>query len=129
MPTKGPMRVALALGVLVLTTGCATSRTAAYLDSKTGHLYFCYRQLAFGVIPTVVSNNSYADCKNEFEGRGFVRDRGEGAAGSIGASPAAPPPGPAEASSEKKTACWTRVTQSGEPKSWAAAYDRCLTEP
>jgi hypothetical protein len=53
--------------------GCATSKTAEYVDPKTGQSYVCYRQLAFGVIPSVVAGNSFADCKNEFEGRGFVR--------------------------------------------------------
>jgi hypothetical protein len=54
-------------------SGCASSKTAEYVDPKTGQEYVCYRQMAFGVIPSVVAGNSYADCKNVFEGRGYLR--------------------------------------------------------
>ena len=54
-------------------SGCSTSKTAEYIDPKTGHQYVCYRQSAFGVIPSVVAGNSFADCKTLFEGRGFLR--------------------------------------------------------
>src|SRR5262245_15860618 len=65
-------------GVIVLMmaaglAGCATAQMAEYRDPKTGVSYFCNRQIAAGIIPTVLSNNAYADCKNLFEDRGFVR--------------------------------------------------------
>ena len=63
----------LAVGLAIGLAGCATSKTAEYVDPKTGQSYVCYRQMAIGVIPSVVAGNSYADCKNEFEGRGFIR--------------------------------------------------------
>lgn len=63
----------LAIAAALYLAGCATSRTAEYLDPKTGHTYLCHRQAAFGVIPGVIAGNSYADCKTEFEGRGFMR--------------------------------------------------------
>ena len=66
----------LAVAAAVWLSGCASSKTAEYVDPKTGQQYVCYRQSAFGVIPSVVAGNSYADCKNEFEGRGFVRRGG-----------------------------------------------------
>jgi hypothetical protein len=65
--------LAWAAAVAISLAGCSTSKTAEYVDPKTGHSYVCYRQSAFGVIPSVVAGNSYADCKNVFEERGFQR--------------------------------------------------------
>ena len=64
-----PLLVVAAMGL----SACATSKTAEYVDPKTGQQYVCYRQAAFGVIPSVVAGNSYADCKTLFESPGFVR--------------------------------------------------------
>jgi len=63
------LAIVTALGL----SGCSTSKTAEYVDPKTGHRYLCYRQSALGVIPSIAAGNSYADCKNVFEERGFQR--------------------------------------------------------
>ena len=63
----------VALVAAVGLPGCATSTSADYVDPKTGQQYVCYRQSAFGVIPSVAAGNSYADCKTFYEGRGFLR--------------------------------------------------------
>ena len=68
-----PLLVLAAMIAALGLSACATSKTAEYVDPKTGQQYVCYRQAAFGVIPSVVAGNSYADCKNLFESRGFVR--------------------------------------------------------
>lgn len=123
------------ISVLAMLGGCATAQNAEYLDLKTGQSYVCYRQTAFGVIPAIVSNNSYADCKSNFEARGFIRRDARTDAilkhvdPKLSETLAAPVPAPTTGQlddASQRIFCRNRAANAGGSDAWSAAYWRCM---
>jgi hypothetical protein len=78
------MKRVMIVTLAVVLTGCA-GNYAVYRHPQTGDRLACERSAsptaALGVFGGIVSGNAYADCKNELESRGYVRD------GSVSAEP------------------------------------------